>query len=509
MGLRLSSERSLPIPLGLFAPRHRSRPSLLASDRPDEKQKRSNYELALIYTGIVFFLVLAFLVAHSSRMLSDGDPYWHLVVGEGILRTRSFPIVDEYSYTRAGVPWIAKEWLSQVLFSLAYSGAGWFGVTLLTATAAALSYSILFAWLCGRVKPIVALTMTAVTFSLGLNTLLARPEIFFYLLLTLCACGLVGAVEKKTTPWWLVPLVALWANLHASFPIALVLAALFGSEAVVSATPGERVRTGAKWSLVIVAALVATGATPYGYGPLRVALDIGGAKGIDSIDEWRPLGFDSMGTYGAGFIAGSLAILAATRAGWTRAAPIVACAALMVRHVRFFTLFAIVSAPALATPLALRFPRFARKLSAPSAAARKTALAALAASFVAAVMTMMLAPTPVPAATTSPSAALEAARNLHLSGPVFNDYPFGGFLIFKGVKTFIDGRAELYLNGLFEKTRAAELGDGDAAFLSLLDDYHVAWALFVNGSLGAEKLRRSNKWKEIYEDDVSMVFARR
>ena len=503
--LRLSSERTLPISLGSFAKRRKSRPAALVSDRPELKQK----ELLLVYAGIVFFLVLAFLMGHSSRMLNDGDPYWHLKVGEDILRTSSFPIADEYSYTRAGSFWIAKEWLSQVLFSIAYSGGGWFGVTLLAATTSALSYSILFAWLCGRVKPIVALTMTAVTFSLGVATLLARPEIFFYLLLTLCACGLVGAVEKKTTPWWLVPLAALWANLHASFPIALLLAALFGGEAVVSAAPGERVRTGTRWSLVIVAALVATGATPYGYGPLRVALDIVGAKGIDSIDEWRPLGFDSMGIYGAAFIAGSLAVLAATRAGWTRAAPIVACAALMVRHVRFFTLFAIVSAPALATPVALRFPRFARKLSAPSAAARKTAVAALAASFVAAVMTMMLAPKPVPAAITSPSAALEAARNLHLSGPVFNDYPFGGFLIFKGVKTFIDGRAELYLNGLFEKTRAAELGESDAAFLSLLDDYHVAWALFVNGSQGAEKLRRSNEWKEIYEDDVSMVFARR
>jgi hypothetical protein len=489
----------------LFDKRRKSRPALLASDRPDLKQNG----LLLVYAGIAFFIILTFLMAHSSTMLYDGDPYWHLVVGDDILRTRSFPTVDEYSYTRAGAPWIAKEWLSQVVFSIAYSRAGWLGVTLLTATGAALSYSVLFAWLCGRLKPIVALTMTAVTFSLGLNTLLARPEIFFYLLLTLCACGLVGAVEKKKPPWWLVPLAALWANLHASFPVALVLATLFGGEAVVSAAPSERIRTAAKWSLVIVAALVATGATPYGYGPLRVAFDIVGAKGIDSIDEWRPLGFDVMGIYGASFIAGSLAILAAARPGWTRAAPIVACAALMVRHVRFFTLFAIVSAPALATPVALRFPRFARNLSAPSAAGRKTAVAALAASFVAAVMTIVLAPKPVPAAMASPSAALEAARNLHLSGPVFNDYPFGGFLIFKRIRTFTDGRAELYLNGLFEKSRAAELGESDAAFLSLLDEYHVAWALFVNGSLGAEKLSRSNKWKEIYEDDVSTVFARR
>jgi hypothetical protein len=77
----------------------------------------------------------------SSTMPYDGDPYWYLVVGEDILRRRSFPVVDEYSYTRAGAPWIAKEWLSQVLFSIAYSGAGWLGVTLLTATGALGRYS--------------------------------------------------------------------------------------------------------------------------------------------------------------------------------------------------------------------------------------------------------------------------------------------------------------------------------------------------------------------------------
>jgi hypothetical protein len=385
---------------------------------------------------------------------------------------------------------------------------GWFGVILLTATIAALSYSILFLWLCQRVKPIVALTLTIVTYSLSMNTLLARPEIFFYLLLTLCACGLVGAVEKKATPWWLVPLAALWANLHASFPIALVLAALYGLEAVAFAAPDERTLTGAKWSLVILAAFAAMGATPYGYGPLWVSLDITGAKAIDSIDEWRPLGFGLMGVYGAAFIAGSLAIVAAARAGWTRAAPIIVCAVLMIRHVRFFTLFAIVSAPALAAPIARRFPRFARKPSAPSAAARKTAVAALAVSFAAAVITMALGPKPVPAADMTPSAALETARNLHLSGPVFNDYPFGGFLIFNGIKTFIDGRAELYLNGLFEKRAAAEQGKSDEAFLSILDEYHVTWALFEKDSPGVEKLQRSKEWKKIFVDDYSVLFVK-
>ena len=31
-----------------------------------------------------------------------------------------------------------------------------------------------------------------------------------------------------------------------------------------------------------------------------------------------------------------------------------------------------------------------------------------------------------------------------LSQPVFNEYAFGGYLIFKGVKPYVDGRADMY-----------------------------------------------------------------
>jgi hypothetical protein len=462
----------------------------------------------LIYAIAFFLILLTTTMVRSKLLLADGDTFWHLVVGEQIVRDHSFPIVDEYSYTRAGAPWIAKEWLSQVILYWAFSSGGWRGLALFTATIAALSYSILFAWLCRRVEPIVALTMTVATYSLGMGSLLARPQIFFYLLLVLCACGLVGAVEKKKTPWWLPPLTALWANLHASFPIAFVLAAVFGLEAVASAAPSERVRTALKWALVLLGSLIATGLTPYGYGPLLVSLKLVDSKEINAIDEWRPIGFGLMGVYGAAFIAGSLAIVIAARAGWTRAAPIALCGALMARHVRFFPLFAIVAAPALATPIAGLFPRFARRPSAPSETARKIAIAALGAASLTAVLVLSFGAKPFPAPGMAPAAALEAAELFHLSGPVFNDYSFGGFLIFNGVKPFIDSRAELYLGGLFEKTRQAELGESGAAFLSLLDEYHVTWALLARDSEGALKLRASKEWTEKYADGTASVFVK-
>ena len=472
------------------------------------KPARSVNNLTLIYSTVVFLVISAFLLLHASRLLADGDIYWHLVVGEHILHTFSFPTVDEYSYTLAGAPWIAKEWLSQILFYAAYSMAGWFGVTFLTAAIAALASSILFAWLCRRVEPVVALTMTAVAFSLGMNTMIARPEIFFYLLLIVCVCGLVGAVENRKTPWWLPLLVALWANLHASFPIALVLAAFFALEAVASAAPGERVHTGIKWSLVLLASFAAMGATPYGYQPLLVSWMIVGAPEVNAIDEWKPMPFDLQGAYGAAFIAGSLAIVVAARAGWARSAPLLLCAGLMVRHVRFFALFAIVAAPVLATPIARLFPRFARHHSPPNASARKAAAAALAAASIATMVVLAFGPQAVHNPSVTPSAALEAARKVPVSGNVYNAYAFGGFLIFNGIKPFFDGRTELYFKGLLSKEKKAEEDKNDTAFLSLLNEYHVAWALLVPGTKAAEKLRRSTHWKEIFHDDDAEVFVK-
>ena len=47
-----------------------------------------------------------------------------------------------------------------------------------------------------------------------------------------------------------------------------------------------------------------------------------------------------------------------------------------------------------------------------------------------------------------PTAALAAVEAAHVTGPILNDYGFGGYLAFAGVPPFIDGRAELYGDGI-------------------------------------------------------------
>src|SRR4051794_20253726 len=83
------------------------------------------------------------LLALSDRLLGDPDLYWHVTVGQWIAEHRAFPHTDPFSYTRLGAPWIAKEWLSQLILAAAHHLAGWAAVAALAAAAVAAAFGAL------------------------------------------------------------------------------------------------------------------------------------------------------------------------------------------------------------------------------------------------------------------------------------------------------------------------------------------------------------------------------
>jgi hypothetical protein len=107
----------------------------------------------------------------------------------------------------------------------------------------------------------------------------------------------------------------------------------------------------------------------------------------------------------------------------------------------------------------------------------------------------------------TPQAALAAARQMNLAGPVFNSEPFGGYLIFSGVPTFIDGRIELYGNNFLAAYLAAERGDA-AALADLLDRYHIAWTLLQAQAPMVATLDRLPGWHRVYADDQAVIHIR-
>ena len=62
---------------------------------------------------VVAACVYALLLALGHRLLNDPDSFWHLVIGRWMVEHVAVPRADMFSFTMAGAPWIAKEWLSQ------------------------------------------------------------------------------------------------------------------------------------------------------------------------------------------------------------------------------------------------------------------------------------------------------------------------------------------------------------------------------------------------------------
>src|SRR5215510_8729716 len=79
----------------------------------------------------------------GAELMRAPETYWHLRIGQWIIAHLTVPHGDMFSHTFLGQPWIAKEWLSQVLYAAAYAAAGWSGIVALAALAIAATFGLL------------------------------------------------------------------------------------------------------------------------------------------------------------------------------------------------------------------------------------------------------------------------------------------------------------------------------------------------------------------------------
>jgi hypothetical protein len=107
----------------------------------------------------------------------------------------------------------------------------------------------------------------------------------------------------------------------------------------------------------------------------------------------------------------------------------------------------------------------------------------------------------------TPGAALAAAAAMGVSGPVLNSESFGGYLIFKGVPTFIDGRIEMYGDAFLRRALAIESG-AQPALSHALDQYGITWTLLHPGDGAVATLDRLPEWRRAYSGPDAVVHIR-
>jgi hypothetical protein len=482
--------------------------SLTTSGRASKRSERFASGIVLA----VLFAAPALICVHAARA-ADPDIWWHIRAGEWILQHRAVPHVDAFSGPLGGNPWLDYSWLFELIVAKLSQWLGLVGVVAYS-TAMIMAITVAMYRLVRRLQGDFTLTILltyAAMFGVG-HLYTPRPWLFTILLfvLELDILMQVRRTGKLRELLWLPVIFALWSNVHIEFVDGLfVLGLAFAESLLARWWPAARTRVGpVALGGALLASVLGTLANPFGWRIYHVAYDLatqGGA--LNKVSELQSIPFRDYTDFAILLFAlGSTAALA-----WRRRFPIFETALLIFALVLSFRsqrdvwLIVTVAVAILASTInarnrAVRMPGFATPLA--------VFFASLAVWVGFRAMHVNKALLDAQVAGSFPVQAVETIRANGYSGPLYNDFNWGGYLIYAlRMPVAIDGRQNLYGDQRIDRSVATWNGapdwDTDPALTS---------AGIVIGPVKApltQLLRTDAHFKLAYEDKLAAVFVAR
>jgi hypothetical protein len=236
-----------------------------------------------------------------------------------------------------------------------------------------------------------------------------------------------------------------------------------------------------------------------------------GQKSLAGVGEWRPEAFDHVGPLELGLFALlGFALLRPLRVAPLRLLLLLGLIHLALHHTRHGMILGLLAPMILARPIAEALAQgnlaSAEKSSAPRGLTR--AQGALAAALFIALAGLRLSnPVAREDGPMAPISALAAVPAALRDKPVLNHYDFGGYLIFSGVKPYVDGRADLFGDAFLDNFDRIVAGNPKALDAALAKD-DIAWTMFPPKAPVVRALDALPGWKRIYVDNGAIVHAR-
>ena len=479
----------------------------------------------MLETRNVFLIIIVLgLFGMAVRNVVDPDVWWHLKTGEYIVVHKAVPHADPFSYTRAAEPWVAHEWLTDLFIYALYRVAGWEGLSIVFAAILSASFFLLYlrcprnSYLSGAMAVWGAWATTPVW---GV-----RPQVLSLLLTSLWLLILEKSERNRRLLWWTLPLTLLWVNLHAGFALGAALLALFLVGEVLerflspqpaSANPASannaRLRALAFAFLLnlLLVPLNPNGVRMYAY-PIQTLR----SQAMQTyISEWSSPNFHRADYWP--FLLLLLAVVA--RLAWSRSSVrprdmllLLVSTFAALSSIRMIPLFVLIAVPLIARAAGSwvhdRPPSRATPSSVtPRLACNAIILVALA-GFVAAHISLVFHQQAHEEAEHFPVGAAAFLAAHPPDRPIFNHYDWGGYLIWKlypRTRVFIDGRADLYGDAVFQEFMQTYLLTKD--WQQTLNRWQIATVIVPPESALASGLRNYPGWSVRYEDRQAVVLA--
>lgn len=482
-------------------------------------------------------ILISFVAILAVAATPDPDMWWHLRTGEYIAQ-HGLPRADVFSFTMPGAPWLTHEWLSEVLMWTVYRAAGFDGLGLCFAAVVVAAFCLLYLACDGR--PYVASLVVSLAALVAYSSVGIRPQMFnllFFAAFVLTierfrdnSAAARAAAGTASMRWlWLLPVMTVaWANLHSGFMlgVALLLCHACGDGLQLwlgRPEPRALDRRGIV-SLLLTAAccMVAALANPRGLELFAYSFETLGARYVAKgwVIEWASPSFHDVTAWP---FAGMLALGAVSWAFSPKRAAVadvllfVGTAAAGLYSARHMALFAIAAAPIVCRSLVhcVEGTSFHAELTGATPEPATTPLRRALYATVAAGMIVLavvhghynLRAFDRATGAKFPVAAVDFIEREGMAGQrCYNHYGWGGYLIWRGIPVFVDGRADVYGDDFLRTYVKAHFTLED--WRQPLDEYVVDFVLIERDGRLRTLLLATREWREVYRDHLASVLVR-
>jgi len=479
---------------------------------------------SLTLDRLVVAIVFVSLFAMAVRTPVDTDMWWHLRSGQYIVETRTLPLVDPFSHTRASAAWINHGWLSQIVLYGAYAIGSLPMLALLVA--GLVSIAFVFVWKQMDGGPFVRAFILVLAATTSAVIWAPRPQMF-----TFALTAIVGYIvylykwRQIDRLWLLPPIFVLWANVHGGFAVGFILlGGTLGGEVLnrLLRHDGPEPLSWRRWRKLLAITALSYGlliANPNGTAlytyPLRT-ITIGVLR--DFIQEWSSPDFHQL--FAQPFIWMLAATLAAV--GWSGRrldggdfALVAGFAYSALLAGRNIAPFALVCAPVLARHAQSTIARLTNRRQEQPRATGVTQLNGIILMIVVVLAAVkVIAPllSSVQRQAERMALPVDAANWIETNRPtgqMFNSYNWGGYLIWRlwpEYAVYVDGRTDLY-DDVFLRDYL-KVASAQPGFESILDRDKVDWVVIEANSPLDAALSRETAWTQAYRDGQAAIFTR-
>jgi hypothetical protein len=447
--------------------------------------------------------------------LSSVDLAYHLRAGAMILDSGAIPTHDTFTFTAAGAPWLDQQWAAQAILAAAYRVGGWTGLVVLRAALVGVLFAVVLATARRAglgARPAAWLTLAV--FVVTAVALALRPQLFGMLLFGLVVYLVVDRRAHPNRLWLVIPIVAVWANLHGSFFLGPLVVGLAWLSDAHDRVPGARRALG----VALVAALAAC-LNPFGPQVWAYAAGLTTNAGVTArITEWQPTSATSVPGllfFGSGVAVALIVARAGRRVPWPALLWLAIFFAIGVYAARGVAWWPIGALPIVAPLLA------AARANAPERTPERPRRPNLAIAVGLAVAAVALLPiwrpidpglgVPLGVVGSAPSGITAALRTMATAEDrIFNPQPWGSWFEFAVpvLPVAIDSRIEVFPGNVWDDYET--VSSAGAGWLAILDRWGVT--MIVTSRDGdprlAAALSANSGWREVHDDSDGLLFVR-